>query len=78
MMYSKPGRVKICRGERVFQAEKKEQAKMRSVLGKASSETIMNESVWFKQRTKLIYSFNEEVDWPKGFRVLIINTIGNH
>lgn len=78
MMYSKPGRVKICRGERVFQAEKKQQAKMRRVLGKASSGTITNKSVWFKERTKLIYSFKGEVDWAKGFRVFIINTIGNH
>lgn len=77
MMYSKPGRVKICR-ERVFQAEKKEQAKMRSVLRKESSETIMNKSVWFKERTKLIYSFKGEVDWAKDFRFLIIYTIGNH
>lgn len=51
---------------------------MRRVLGKASSETTMNKSVWFKERTKLIYSFKGEVDWAKGFRVLIIKTIGNH
>lgn len=48
---------------------------MRSVLGTASSEATMNKSVWFKERTSLI--IHGEVDWAKGFRFLIIYTIGN-
>ena len=40
-----------------------------NMLGKESSETTMKKSVWFKQRTKLIYLFKEETDPTKDVQI---------